>query len=101
MKDLKEMYAITMRSESTILERARVLYPGWVRANTALAAMTEAQPPITRTLQGTAQTAAMFKALLDGYTAQVQANSDTEGLLDASRKELTDLNDATDRLIKG
>lgn len=100
MKDLKEVYAVTMRSESTILERARLLYPVWVRANTALAAMTPSQPPITRTLQGTPQTAAMFKALLDSYTTQMQAISDAEGLLDTTRKQLTDLDDQTDQLIK-
>ncbi len=100
MKDLKEVYGVTMRSESTILERARMLYPVWVRANTALAAMTPPQPPITRTLQGVPQTAAMFKALLDGYTTQVQASSDTEGLLDSTRMELKNLDDETDQLIK-
>ena len=100
MKDLKDVYQISPRSEGTILERARALYPLWVRANTTLAAMTPAQPPITRVLQGVAQTAAMFKALLDGYTTQVQAISDTEGLLDSTRKDLTDLDDATDTLIK-
>jgi hypothetical protein len=100
MKDLKDVYQISPRSEGTILERARALYPVWVRANTALAAMTPAQPPITRVVQGVAQTAAMFKALLDGYTTQVQATSDTEGLLEATRKELKDLDDETDQLIK-
>jgi hypothetical protein len=100
MKDLKDVYQITPRSEGTILERARALYPVWVRANTALAAMTPALPPITRVLQGVAHTAAMFKALLDGYTTQVQAISDTAGLLNATRKDLTDLDDETDALIK-
>lgn len=100
MKDLKDVYQISPRTEGTILERARALYPVWVRANTALAALTPSQPPITRVLQGTPQTAAMFKALLDDYTTQVQAISDTEGLLEATRKELKDLDDETDQLIK-
>jgi len=100
MKDLKDVYQISPRSEGTILERARALYPLWVRANTALAALTPTQPPITRVLQGVAQSAAMFKALLDGYTTQVQAISDSEGLLDSTRKDLTDLDDETDTLIK-
>ena len=100
MKDLKDVFQISPRSEGTILERARALYPVWVRANTALAAMTPAQPPITRILQGTPHTAVMFKALLDGYTTQVQAISDTEGLLDATRMELKALDDDTDQLIK-
>ncbi len=100
MKDLKDVYQISPRTEGTILERARALYPVWVRANTALAALTPAQPPITRVVQGVAQTAAMFKALLDGYTTQVQATSDTDGLLEATRKELKDLDDETDQLIK-
>ena len=65
MKDLKEVYQITQRSASSILDRARALYPVWLRANTALAALTPTQPPITRTVQGVVHTVVMFKALMD------------------------------------
>ncbi len=83
-----------------MLERARALSPVWLRANAALAALTPAAPPIKRVLQGVEQTAVMFKALLDSYTTKVQDTSDTEGLLKATKQELTELNDATDKLIK-
>jgi len=100
MKDLKDVFQINPRTEGTVLERARALYPVWVRANAALAALTPAAPPIKRVLQGVEQTAVMFKALLDSYTTKVQDTSDTEGLLKATKQELTELNDATDKLIK-
>jgi len=45
--DLGDVYAISPRSEGTILARARTLYPVWVRANTALAAMSPPVDPVT------------------------------------------------------
>jgi hypothetical protein len=48
MKDVNDLYAVSPRVEATILKRARMLYPVWVRANTALAALTPPQPPIAR-----------------------------------------------------
>lgn len=100
MKDLKDVYQTSPRSEGTILERARMLYPLWVRVNTARAAHTPALPPITRMVQGVDHTVAMFKALLDGYTTQVQARSDADGVLAGTKKDLEDLNEETDALIK-
>ncbi len=100
MKDLKEVYKITQRTASSILERARMLYPIWVRANTALAAMTEPQPPIKRVLQEVEHTVVMFKALLDGYTEQVQLTSDKGGVLAGVKKDLAELDEKTDKLNK-
>lgn len=100
MKDLKEVYAVSPRTEGTILERGRMLYPLWVRANAALAAMTPPQEPIKRLVQGVEQTAAIFKALMDNYTTQVQTTSDKAGLLKTTKKNLAELDEKTDRLNK-
>ncbi|MEQ1933106.1 MAG: hypothetical protein ABL962_04410 [Fimbriimonadaceae bacterium] len=100
MKDLRDAYKVVPRSQNTILERARKLYPVWVRANTALAALTPAQAAITRNIQNIAHTAAMFKALLDGFTTLVQTNSDTEGMLDSTIMDLSVLDSDTDALNK-
>ena len=100
MKDLKEVYAVSPRTEGSILERGRMLYPLWVRANTALAAMPTPQDPIKREVQGVEQTAAMFKALMDGYTTQVQTTSDKAGLLKTTKKDLEELDEKTDQLNK-
>ena len=37
MGDVNDLHAINPRSEALILKRARMVYPVWVRANTALA----------------------------------------------------------------
>ena len=100
MKDLKQVYAVSPRTEGTILERGRMLFPLWVRANAALAAMTPPQDPIKRLVQGIEQTAVMFKALLDGYTGQVQTTSDKAGLLKTTKKNLEELDEKTDKLNK-
>ena len=100
LRDLKEVYKITQRSASTTLERARALYPVWVRANTALAALPQTQPPIKRVVQGEEYTALMFKALLDGYTLQVQTTSDKEGLLAMTKQQLAAVDEKTDKLNK-
>lgn len=100
MRDLSEVYKINPRTEATILKRARELYPVWVRANTALAALTPAQPPITRVIQGVAYTAAMLKSLLDGYTALIATNNDKQEVLDTARTTLRTLDRDTDQLNK-
>lgn len=100
IRDLKEVYQITQRSASSILDRARVLYPIWVRANAALAALPQAQPPIKRLVQNVEHTAVMLKALLDGYTGQVQTTSDKSGLLAAVKKALAEVDEKTDKLNK-
>ena len=98
--DLGDVFRIVPRSEPTILARARALYPVWVRANTALAAMTPAAGPITRPIQGVAQTAAMLKALLDGYTVMIQERNDADSVLNKSRGTLRTRDRQTDRLSK-
>jgi len=100
MKDLGDVFKIQMRSESTILQRSRLLYPVWVRANTLLAAMTPAQPPITRAVAGVSKTVVMFKALLDGYTDLVKAMRDDELALESAKAELKGLDRAVDQLNK-
>jgi hypothetical protein len=98
--DLGDVFRIVPRSEPTILARARALYPIWVRANTALAAMTPAAGPITRPIQGVAQTAAMLKTLLDGYTVMIQERNDADSALNKSRGALRTRDRQTDRLNK-
>ena len=100
LRDLNDVYRTNPRTEATILKRARELYPVWVRANTALAALTPAQPAITRTLQGTAYTAAMLKTLLDNYTALIATNNDKQEVLDTKRTALRTLDRETDQLNK-
>jgi hypothetical protein len=98
--DLDDVFRIVPRSEPTILARARTLYPVWVRANAALAARTPPEDPITRKLQGTPQTAAMLKALLDGFTENVQQSDDAGSLLNKKRSELRALDRKVDRKAK-
>ena len=100
MRDLRDVYKIKQTGQNKILERARRLHPVWVRADAALAAVTPAQPPITRPIQGVAHTAAMYLALLNGHTALTQAMSDTDGLYDAALDALDDHDEECDDLIK-
>lgn len=100
MKDLKQVFRVSPRSENAILDRARALYPIWVRADAAMAALTPSQPPITRRLQGETQTAAMLKARIDGYSTLVQETSNAMGLMKAALKALRDLDKETDQLNK-
>ena len=53
MKDVNDLYANSPRAEGSILKRLRELLPVWVRANSALAALSPAQPPIVRSVGGT------------------------------------------------
>ncbi len=100
MKDVDDLFSVNPRTESTILKRARMLYAVWVRANTALAALTPAQPPITRPIQGVPQTAAMLKGLLDGYTDLVKTMEDEEEALNQTREALRTLDRVVDQLNK-
>ena len=100
MKDLNDLYGTKPATEATILKRARMLYPVWVRANTALAALTPAQPAITRVIQGVVYTAALLKSLLDGYTDLIATNNDKDELLDAKRTALRTLDRTVDQLNK-
>ncbi|MGB8168910.1 MAG: hypothetical protein WCF18_15540 [Chthoniobacteraceae bacterium] len=98
--DLDDVFRIVPRSEPTILSRARALYPIWVRANTALGALTPPAGPITRPVQGTPHTAAMLKALLDGYTDLTQTVNDLASALNKKRGDLRVLNRTVDRASK-
>ena len=100
MKDVDDLYATNPRTEGTILKRLRELLPVWERANAALAALTPAQPPITRAIGGTVYTAAAAKALLDGYTNLVKDLKDTEEALDTARAALRAHDRAADQLNK-
>lgn len=72
MTGLRVIYRTSPRTEATILTRMRELYPFWLLADEAMAAQTPPQPPITRRIQGLPHSAAMAKALLDGYNNEVQ-----------------------------
>ena len=100
MKDLDDLYAVAPRTETSILSRARMLHPVWVRANTALAALTPPQPPITRSIAGVVFTAAMLKSLLDGYTDLTNGAKAAGDLLEAKRLVLRTLDRTVDQLNK-
>jgi hypothetical protein len=100
MGDVSEVQAISPRSEPTILKRARMLYPVWVRADTALAALTPAQPPIKRVIAGTEYTALLLKGQLDGFTDLVKEMRDKESILNGKRADLRSHDRAVDQLIK-
>lgn len=100
MKDLRQVYATQPRTENTTLQRARLLVPVWLRANAALAALPEPQPPVTRTIQGQAYTAAMLKALIDNYSSRVAETNDKQEALDTKRTALRSLDARVDNLNK-
>lgn len=100
MKDVDDVYAVPPRTEASILKRLRMLLPVWTRADAALAAMTPAQPPITRTVGGVAYTAASAKTLLDGYTDVIKTVEDKQELLDRRRAELRAHDRTCDNLNK-
>lgn len=99
-EDLGDVFAITPRTEGTILGRARALHPVWLRANTALAALVPPGDPITRPLAGTPHTAVMLKTLMDGFTALTQTQSDKASILKQKRTDLRKINRKTDRANK-
>ena len=100
MKDVDDLYAVSPRTEGTILKRARMLYPVWERANAALAALTPPQAPITRPIAGTVYTVALLKGLLDGYTELVKAMSTEQEALEKQRSDLRTLDRTADQLNK-
>ena len=100
MKDLDDVYATTPRAEGSILKRLRDLLPVWARANTALAALTPAQPPITRSVGGMVYTVALARTLLDGYTDLINTQSDRQGRLNGARAALRSHDRAADQLCK-
>lgn len=100
MKDVDDLYATPPRAEAGILKRLRMLLPVWVRADAALAGMTPAELPITRTVGGVSYTAASAKTLLDGYTNVIKELEDKQELLDRKRAELRAHDRAADQLNK-
>lgn len=98
--ELRKIYRTAPRSEATILVRARELYPMWLLANEAMAALVPSQPPITRRIQKVEHSAAMLKALLDGYSDLIKETSWQAKLLAASKAKLRELTEATDVLNK-
>lgn len=100
MKDVDDLYATSPRTEASILKRARDLYPVWMRANIALAALSPAQPAITRNIGATACTAIMLKALLDDYTQMVKEMRDMEEALGSKRMALREHDRRVDQLGK-
>ena len=100
LEELRKIYRTAPRSEATILMRARELYPIWLLADEAMAAMVPSQPPITRRIQKVGHSAALLKALLDGYSDLIKETSWQAKRLAASKAELRELTEATDVLNK-
>jgi hypothetical protein len=100
MRDVDDLYATNPRTESSILKRLRELLPVWARANAALAALSPAQPAITRVVGGVAYSVALAQALLDGYTAIVNTISTADEALDVRRTALRAHDRAVDQLSK-
>lgn len=100
MRDVDDLYRNAPSAEGSILKRLRDLLPVWTRANAALAALTPAQPAITRTVGGTVYTVAAAQRLLDGYTNLVKTQKDNEELLDVTRTALRTHERQTDQLNK-
>lgn len=100
MKDVADLYANPARGEAGILKRLRDLLPVWVRANAALAALTPAQPPITREAGGTVYTVALATALLDGYTSDVGTMKTKEQELKVTKADLRKHDEKADKLNK-
>ena len=100
LRDVKDLYANTPRTEASILRRLRELLPVWVRANAVLAAMVPAQAAIVRVVGGVAFTAAAAKTLLDSYTNLIGTRTDKDGLLSNAKEALKEHDSTTDSLIK-
>jgi uncharacterized membrane protein YgcG len=97
MDDVDDVQRIAPKSEGTILKRARMLYPVWVRANAALAALPEPQGPITRPIEGVAHTALMLKGHLDGFTNLVKTMRDAKSALKVKKSDLAKHDKAVDQ----
>ena len=97
---LERVFREAPRSQSGILARARVLKLVWETANELLAAAVPALPPITRAIQGVAQTAATLDAMEDGFEALLKTAAEKVKVLDSRRNELRALNRQVDVLAK-
>jgi len=100
LAELRKIYRTSPRTVATILERARALYPIWLLANEAMAALTPPQPPLTRNIQQVPHTAAMLKTLMDGYSDLVTDSTLKAKLLAARKAALDTLAATTDALSK-
>ncbi len=100
VRDLKAVYATSPRTEATILKRLRELLPIWVRADAAMAALSPAQPGITRSVAGKVYGVAEAEALLDGFTLVVKNASDMEKALNEVEAALRAHDAECDRLNK-
>lgn len=100
MKDLNDLYPTQPRAEDSILKRLHMLLPVWVRANTAMAALSPTQPPIVRVVGGVSYTAAAAKALIEGYTELLKITKGKQEALDATRETLRAHDRACDQLNK-
>ncbi len=100
MKDVGQLYVTNPRAESSILKRARELYPVWLRANGVLAGEVPALPPLIRSIQGVQFAAAGLKTLLDDFTDLIRVMEDKEELLEQTRGALRTLDAQVDRLNK-
>jgi hypothetical protein len=100
MSDVTQLYGTNPRAESSILKRARELYPVWLRANAVLAAATPPLPPLIRSIAGVQFAVAGLKSLLDGFTDLTAALGDKEELLNQARTALRNLDAQADRLNK-
>lgn len=100
LAELRKIYRTSPRTVATILERARALYPIWLLANEAMAALTPPQPPLTRNIQQVPHTAAMLKTLMDGYSDLVMDSTLKAKLLAARKAALDTLAATTDALNK-
>lgn len=98
--ELRKIFRTAPRTEATILVRARELYPIWLLADEAMAALVPPQPPITRRIQKVEYTAAMLKALIDGYSDLIKAMTLQAKLLAESKAKMKALAEVTDGLNK-
>ncbi len=100
MKEVQLLFQTTPRTEATILKRARELYPVWVRANAAMAALIPPQPEILRVVGGVAYSAAMLKGLLDEYADLIKAMEDKAALVEEAKEAQRENDRTADRLNK-
>lgn len=100
MKDVQLLFQTAPRTEATILKRARELYPVWLWANTAMAALIPSQPEILRAVQGVPHSAAMLKGLIDGYADLLTVLEEKAALLRAAKEAQRKNDTAADRLNK-
>ncbi len=100
MKNVDDLYRTSPRAEASILKRMRDVLPLWVKANTALAAMTPAQAPITMTVGTTVYTVALAQTLFDGHNGRMNTVQTKNVDLEKTRSDLRGLDRTVDSLNK-